>query len=717
MGAQPDRPARASAPSLSTLCLLLLPLAFACAADRPDDDPDGPAYKGRACSHDSDCVSERRCIGGSCVLNLGDCKDDGDCQGDTYCACPKEVTADRCACIPWGQPPRGSFDPGCLGPVFTPDEFKSPKLKCEWPPAGTPPAYKDILSTPIVVDLDRDGMPEIVFPAGYVGATHLVAISGKDCSVLWDKQTTINGCTTIAAADLDGDGKMEIVALAPGLTIYDYQGNVLAQRTEPGSGPCVRDYPPAIANIDGAGPPEIVMGGSVFRYLAKPVPQIQKLWDKNIFEEGTWGMISAVADLDGDGQMEVVSGHLVFDGLTGADKTPSVMKGLGGGYPAIADFNGDGAPDIVLVSSRMGSQQVSIIDYKNNQFLLGPLSTDMGWGGAPTVADFDGDGRPEVGTAGSSFYYVYSPDCVKSPLPAKCQGPDPGVLWQSATQDLSSGSTGSSVFDFNGDKIAEVVYRDECWLRVYNGPDGRKLFAAPVTSGTVLELPVIADTDGDGHAEIVVSADSAQGNGCKLGGESTELGMKHPGASWGLKVYVDPDNRWMPARPLWNQHSYHINNINDDGTIPLDEAPSWKTHNSYRQNLQGSAVSGVPRPDPTGKISLPPDVGDCSKVFRLGAMVCDRGVGPIPGGLPATFYLGDPRGNGARPICTAYTTAPAQSGECQPVSCDFMDPPPPPYDLWLRVDDDGKGGHPLSECKGGNDLAHLQLDSCPNAPG
>ena len=69
-------------------------------------------------------------------------------------------------------------------------------------------------------------------------------------------------------------------------------------------------------------------------------------------------------------------------------------------------------------------------------------------------------------------YYVISPDCVKTPAPAKCKGPGSGVLWTSSTQDTSSPRTGSSVFDFNSDGKPEAVYRDECWLRVYNGADG-----------------------------------------------------------------------------------------------------------------------------------------------------------------------------------------------------------------------------------------------------
>jgi hypothetical protein len=698
--------------------LLLLTLWAGCQSDRPDgsDDANKPPI-GSPCSQDSDCHAGRRCIAQRCQVDHGDCTSDNDCEDDTYCACPPELSSERCACVPWGSPPRlQPNDPSCAGAVFQPEDFKNPILKCSWPPAGTPPAYKDSLSSPVVIDLDGDGAPEIVFAAGYTSPGHLIALSGKDCSVKWDRAANVSGCMHIAAADLDGDGKIEIVAHSNGLAIFDYQGNLLAQNSEPGGALCVRDYPPAIANLDGVGSPEIVAGAAVFRFVRSPTPQLVRLWNKNLLEEGSWATIAIAQDLDGDGKMEVVSGHNVFDGISGADKTPSVMKSLGGGYPAIADFNRDGLPDIVLVSSRMGDQQVSVIDYAHNRLLMPPTAAKDGWGGPPTVADFDGDGQPEFATASSNFYYVYSPDCLTSPLPAKCVGSEDGVLWQSATQDDSSGSTGSSVFDFNGDGIAEVVYRDECWLRVYSGVDGRKLFVAPVTSGTIVELPIIADTDGDGHSEIVVTADSAQNDKCRSGRFPRELGIDHPGISYGLRVYVDPQNRWMPSRPLWNQHSYHITNINDDGTIPASEAPNWKSYNSYRQNVQGMGSSKPAQPDATTRIELPPDVGDCVRLFRLGGELCNRGAAPMGAGYPATFYLGDPRRPGAQLLCTAYSAKATLPGQCQPISCDWSSPPAGPYDLWLRGDDDGKPGQREPQCKAGNDLAHLGLTSCLAGP-
>src|SRR5690606_6402913 len=112
--------------------------------------------------------------------------------------------------------------------------------------------------------------------------------------------------------------------------------------------------------------------------------------------------------------------------------------------------------------------------------------------GPPTIADFDGDGAPEIGAAGACFYVVYDTNGT--------------MLWKHSSQDFSSRVTGSSVFDFQGDGKAEVGYADECFWRVYDGTgngDGTTniLYKRSHTSGTTRELPVIVDVDGDYHAD------------------------------------------------------------------------------------------------------------------------------------------------------------------------------------------------------------------------
>ena len=78
--------------------------------------------------------------------------------------------------------------------------------------------------------------------------------------------------------------------------------------------------------------------------------------------------------------------------------------------------------------------------------------------GPPTVADLDGDGEPEIGVAGRNQYVVLEADGT--------------FKWSRQTQDHSSGFTGSSVFDFEGDGASEIVYADETRLWVFDGATG-----------------------------------------------------------------------------------------------------------------------------------------------------------------------------------------------------------------------------------------------------
>ncbi len=178
------------------------------------------------------------------------------------------------------------------------------------------------------------------------------------------------------------------------------------------------------------------------------------------------------------------------------------------------------------------------------------------------MGDFDGDEQAEVAVAGYNDYHVFDMECLDNPLPKECVAV--GIRWRQPSQDFSSGSTGSTLFDFNGDGQVEVVYRDEQILRIYDGLDGAILSQFNISSGTILENPVVADVDMDGHAEIVVPGH---------------------GATPGVYVLEDPRDQWVEARMLWNQHTYHVTNISEDGTIPLEETRNWNSWNNFRQNV------------------------------------------------------------------------------------------------------------------------------------
>ena len=95
----------------------------------------------------------------------------------------------------------------------------------------------------------------------------------------------------------------------------------------------------------------------------------------------------------------------------------------------------------------------------------------------------DSDGAVEIGVAHGAAYGVYDPACQAFRDPDGCE--DRGILWHTSTEDDSSSGTGSSVFDFNGDGRAEVIYNDQTHFRIYDGSTGDVLFARANSSRTL----------------------------------------------------------------------------------------------------------------------------------------------------------------------------------------------------------------------------------------
>lgn len=426
----------------------------------------------------------------------------------------------------------------------------TPVIEWQWNTNTVDAGYDDIMATPAVANLDDDNgdhqidendVPDVVFTAfaggAYTSAGALVAVEGDGSGQLWSTLApggyTLYSSASPAIGDLDADGRPEICTAGVDVAVVcvNNDGSLKwAAGTE-------ASYvgAPAIADLDGDGYAEVVLGRQVFDHTGVLVG----------IGSGGRGLagFSFPADMDGDGALEVVVGNGVF-GRDGAEVWSSTV--VADGIPAVGDFDGDEVPEIVSVSGGI----VSLFDEAGVRWQV--AVPGGGSGGPPTVADFDGDGLAEVGVAGLAYYSVIDTDGV--------------VLWSNAVSDYSSSVTGSSVFDFEADGAAEVVYADEHTLWVFDGATGAvKLEEGGHASGTLYEYPVIADVDGDGHTEIVVASNNYAFDGWN-----------------GITVVGDADSSWADSRPIWNEFAYHITNINEDGSVPTAEAPNWASWNNFR---------------------------------------------------------------------------------------------------------------------------------------
>ncbi len=484
-----------------------------------------------------------------------------------------------------------------------------PVLKWHWSGSSYQPSYNQVMSTPVVAQLNddngdtkinNDDIPDIVFnnyyDLRYGNIGLLRAVSGKDGKEIWQMPSTPRWVTPLAGpavGDIDNDGLVEIVIGGTnnsGLIAYENDGRLKWSVSASGAG----YVQPALADLDHDGKVEIIYGANVFNANGSI------RWKASRSD-----LIPIVADLDSDGYLDVFIGGNAYN-HNGEIKWSYGLGGFGG---AIGNFDGDSYPEIVYQS---GNSTVTLLEH-NGIKKWGPVAVPGGGGGPLTVADFDGDGEPEIGMAGASNYVVFETDG--------------SIKWQSSTQDFSSKVTGSSLFDFEGDGKVEVVYGDEVKFRIYDGATGKVLFEIPNSSRTTLENPIIADIDNDNHAEIIVVANNDV----------------FPGIN-GVRVFENRNDNWMPTRSIWNQHAYHIDNVNDDGTIPQHESSSWLSHNTYRLNTFPDR-NALDQTDLTLGRLLLIDNGFSQKP-SLSIRIGNAGLAALDHNITVAFYQGAPGAGG-----------------------------------------------------------------------
>jgi len=402
----------------------------------------------------------------------------------------------------------------------------------------------------------------------------------------------------------------------------------------------------------------------------------------------SWNNIpsGAVAvDIMGDEDLELVLGNKIYavelnartadaGTLTLLKTMPTTYQTKNGGYASaqsattsVADYNLDGNLDVIITGANGGNvSSVFFWDVANDvvKVFNDPIGTgdyQFGWirgMGRVNIADLDGDGQ--LNAAFVSGRYLYALDENWESLWVDEFG-DPAP---SEVNEETSGITGCTLFDFNGDGKSEVVYRDEDYLYIINGNDGSVNTQIHCRSRTSVEYPIVADVDADGSTEICVTCASENYSSTTPG---RNLSLSTPAE---VRVYKSAGEPWVPARRVWNQHGYFNVNINDDLTVPRNQqkhqavfstgvctnGPS-RPLNSFLNQSPFLSSDGCPTyasPDlniiESSFSVTPPNCPD--EDFTVSFDFENIGDVPLSGDVPVTFYDGDPMVAGSNKLNT-----------------------------------------------------------------
>lgn len=225
-------------------------------------------------------------------------------------------------------------------------------------------------------DVNGDGVSDIIAAAGPGGGPHVMVFSGVDGRELisfFAYDQGFSGGLFVAAADLTGDGRAEII-----------------------TGPDVGGGPHVVAF-------DLATITQPYSFLA---------YDGNF----TGGVRVAAGDVTGDGVPDIITGAgpgggphvMVYDGSTGLLDTGTGSSFFaydqefrGGIFVTAADFNDDGRTDIVTAPDQGGGPHVRVFDAVDAGEILSLMAFDQEFLGGVRVAagDVTGDTIPDIITA------------------------------------------------------------------------------------------------------------------------------------------------------------------------------------------------------------------------------------------------------------------------------------------------------------------------------
>jgi hypothetical protein len=334
-------------------------------------------------------------------------------------------------------------------------------------------------------DFNGDGFPDIAQSLGG-GANGKIGINlGSSHGVLGTTAlVTVSTCANnsvewVAAGDVNGDGKADIVATMQDATFAGCQNNTVAVLTGLGTGKFKKAvyYPTGstaqelivyLVDVNGDGKLDIVTGnadGSISVLLNK---------GNGTYNPGTlitsMTSISSVpnyltfADFNGDGKMDIAVS--TNNSVTAVYVLPGNGNGTFGTpiatatpyYPitlAAADFDKDGKADLLVTTTANGCTNgdrgyAFLKGNGNGTFAPGSLNCLPYVPSIPVVTDLNGDGKLDVVIPNSGGV---------SPAtgPAVLQGNGDGTFTSSESTYPGKWATSAVVADFNGDGMLDIA--------------------------------------------------------------------------------------------------------------------------------------------------------------------------------------------------------------------------------------------------------------------